>query len=221
MALRGRIDTDMNSLYLVNHEPTGEELLDPLIELIHGAEKTYDTQYWIERTAGKSDEIISTSLEHLVARKILLHELGGFYRINSTVSRSQTYPDTGIAVLQEAKSRIVSLLLDPMSIPEPRDAILVALLHSAEWFKVLFDVEEYEELLDRIQLLSKLDLIGRTVALAVKESVVQLSNASVSTKPIPEVQIRDILRIKAFRDGNLARGGHQLYSQYGSDEVAL
>ena len=216
LALRGRIDTDMNSLYLVNHEPTGEELLDPLIELIHGAEKTYDTQYWIERTAGKSDEIISTSLEHLVARKILLHELGGFYRINSTVSRSQTYPDTGIAVLQEAKSRIVSLLLDPMSIPEPRDAILVALLHSAEWFKVLFDVEEYEELLDRIQLLSKLDLIGRTVALAVKESVVQLSNASVSTKPIPEVQIRDILRIKAFRDGNLARGGHQLYSQYGS-----
>ncbi|MCY4170190.1 MAG: cytochrome P450 [Bacteroidetes bacterium] len=216
LALQGRIDTDMNSLYLVNHEPIGEELLDPLIELIHGAEKTFDTQYWIERTASKSDEIISTSLEHLVARKILLHELGGFYRINRTVTRSQTYPDTGIAVLQEAKSRIVSHLFDPMSIPEPRDTILVALLHSAEWFKVLFDEEDYEELLDRIQLLSKLDLIGRTVSLAVKESVVQLSNVSVSTKPVPKVQVRDILRIKAFRDGNLASGAHQLYSQYGS-----
>jgi len=216
LALQGRIDTDMDSLYLVNPDPTGDELLDPLIELIHATEKTYDTQYWIERTATKSDEIIATSLEHLVTRKILLLELGGFYRSNRTVTRSGNYPDRISSITKEAKGRIVSLLLDPESIPEPRDAILVALLHSAEWFTVLLEEEEYEELLDRIQLLSRLDLIGRTVAVAVKESVVQLSNISVSTKPVPEVQIRDILKIKAFRDGNLARGGHRLYSKYGS-----
>ena len=216
LALQGRIDTDMNSLYLVDHSPSGDELLDPLIEMIHDADKTYDTQYWIERTAVKSDEIVATSLEHLVSRQVLLRELGGFYRFNRTVARSGKYPDSGYLVRQEAKGRIVSLLLDPGAIPEPRDAILVALLHSAEWFKILFDEEEYEELISRIQLLSKLDLIGRTVAIAVKETVVQLRSVSVSTKPIPDVHFRDVFRIKAFRDGNLAKGGHQLYSQFGS-----
>ena len=78
LALEDRIDTDLNTLYLVDSSPTGDNLLDPTLKEIAESQETADTQYWIERNTGRSDEIVMAALDRLVERKILDYESGGF-----------------------------------------------------------------------------------------------------------------------------------------------
>ena len=213
LALKGRIDTDLDSLYLTDPTPTEDELLDTTLQDIVKIEKQYDAQYWIERNANRVDEIITTSFDRLVERGVLVRELGDYFGLARSVSRSGIYPFKD-STEREAKARILDVILN-YTIPDPRDAILVALLHACEGFKLLLEEEDYEEALERINLVSKLDLLGRTVATAVQNSVIQPKRKVTKTKPIPKVRIRDILSKRAFMKGHISKGLYGLYSQYG------
>ncbi len=214
LALKGRIDTDLESLYLVDSTPTGDELLDVVLRDIEKSEKIQDTQYWIERNAQRVDDIITTSFDRLVKRNILVHELGGFFGLTRSISRSGAYPSSDSTIRREAKARILDIILHN-DIPDPRDAILVALMHTLGGFKLLLEEEDYEEVLDRIELVSKLDVVGRKVAAAVESGTFQPRRAAIRTKPIPKVRISDILRPRDFLDGYIPRGLHRIYNRYG------
>ena len=214
LALKGRIDTDLESLYLVDSTPTGDELLDVTLRDIEESEKVRDTQYWIERNAKRVDDIITTSFDRLVKNNILVHELGGFFGLRRSVSRSGTYPSSDSTVRREAKSRIFNIILHN-EIPDPRDAILIALVYTLGGFKLLLEEEDYEEVLDRIRLISKLDVVGRKVAAAVESSAFQPRRAPIRTKPIPKVRISSILRPRDFLDGHISRGLYRVYDQCG------
>ena len=104
LALEGRIDTDLEALFVADSSPTGDELLDPTLEEIVQSEETFDTQYWIERNASRSEEIVTGTLERLVNRGILEYESGGFWTLSSRVSRSGSYPTSDSNFRQEAKA---------------------------------------------------------------------------------------------------------------------
>ncbi|MCY3613705.1 MAG: cytochrome P450 [Bacteroidetes bacterium] len=214
LAHKGRIDTDLESLYLVDSTPTGDELLDVTLRDIEKSEKVQDIQYWIERNAQRVDDIITTSFDRLVERHILVHELGGFFGLRRSVSRSGTYPSSDSSVRREAKTRILHIILHN-DIPDPRDAILIALVHTLGGFKLLLEEEDYEEVLDRIKLVSRLDVVGRKVAAAVDSSTFQPRRAAIRTKPIPKVRISDVLGRRDFIDGHVAKGLYRIYNQYG------
>lgn len=214
LALKGRIDTDLESLYLVDSTPTGDELLDVTLRDIEKSEKVRDTQYWIERNAQRVDDIITTSFDRLVNKNILVHESGGFFGLTRSISRSGAYPSSDSTIRREAKTRILRIILHN-DIPDPSDAILIALVHSLGGFKLLLEEEDYEEVLDRIELVSKLDVVGRKVAAAVDSSTFQPRLAAIRTKPIPKVRISDILRPRDFLDGHISRGLFRVYDQYG------
>ena len=214
LALKGRIDTDLESLYLVDSTPTGDELLDFALRDIEKSEKVQDTQYWIERNAQRVDDIITTSFDRLVERNILVHELGGFFGLTRSISRSGAYPSSDSTVRREAKARILDIILHN-DIPDPRDAILIALMHTLGGFKFMLEEEDYAEVLDRIRLVSKLDVVGRKVAAAVESSTFQPRRAAIRTKPIPKVRISDILRPRDFIDGHVAKGLCRIYNRYG------
>ena len=218
LALRGRIDTDLERLYLQDSTPTGDELLDFTLRDIAKSkerEEAHDAQYWIERNASRADEIVSVTLDRLVDKRILNRELGGFFGLTKSVSRTGTYPSESIA-LREAKTRIFETIFKEGILPTPKDAILIALMHAVEGFKLLLEEEDYEDGIERISLLAKLDLVGRTVATAVENSTVQPRRNRSSTKPIPEVRVIDILRQRDFFKGNIARGLQGIHAQYGS-----
>ncbi len=65
LALENRLDTDLNTLSLVNASPTGDNLLYPTLNDIAESKEASDTQYWIERNAGRSDEIVMATLDRL------------------------------------------------------------------------------------------------------------------------------------------------------------
>ena len=142
LALQGRIDTDTNSLFLVDSTPTDDEILNSILDKIEKSERNHDTQYWIERSASQSDEIISKALERLVNLGILVQEAGSFWGLNREILRSGNYPKDSVNVREEAKARIRSVIFSDV-IPDPRDAILIALMNTCEGFTLLLDLEDY------------------------------------------------------------------------------
>lgn len=215
LALERRIETDLERLYLVDPAPNGDSLLDPTLKDIAESEEESDAQFWIERSTKHSDEIVAATLDRLVQRNILTHESGGFWGLSRSVSRSGTYPTHDLKVRKESKARILSVILHD-EIPDPRDAILVALMHTCGGFKLLLEEEDYEERLDRIELVAKLDLIGRTVATAVRDSTtVPRTSRAVQAKPIPQAGAFDLLRQRDFLSGNIPKAMYGLYRKHG------
>ncbi len=216
LTLLGRIDTDLDSLFLADPAPTNNELLDSILADIKESKETRNAQYWIERNARRSDEIISKSFESLEHRNILIEEAGGFFGLNRSISRSGNYSSEGDLInCLEVNTRIRNVIFRD-EIPDPRDAILVALMHACNGFPLLFDLEDYEHVIDRIELISKLDLIGRTVATAALETAIQLGKTTINTKPIPQARIKDFIKSQGFRYGIIPKGAHDLKTKYGS-----
>ena len=105
-----------------------------------------------------------------------------------------------------AKTRVLNTILNDV-IPDPRDAILIGLMHTCDGFKLILSEEDYRESLERIETLSKPDLVGRTVSAAVRESAFKPKTRRIlRTKRIPRLRIVDILRQSDFRRGNIAKG---------------
>ena len=85
----------------------------------------------------------------------------------------------------EPKARVLGVILNDV-IPDPRDVILVGLVHTCEGFKLLLSEEDYEEKLGCIEEVSRMDLVGRSVSNAVKLSTVKPKTRRIlRTKPIP------------------------------------
>ena len=215
LALANRIDTDLESLFVVDPTPMEDVLLDPVLEQIIAASAKHDARYWIEKTAGRSDDIVATTLARLVKRGILSHDIGGFWSLSRTVSRLGTYPINSTEVRMRAKDRILDVVLNE-NIPNPVDAILIALMHSCGGFKRLLDEEDYTEKLNWIRTVTKLELVGRMVADAVKDTSLRPRTKSVfRSKPIPKLNLIDITRHRAFFNGNISKGLYGVYEKHG------
>ena len=159
LALAGRIDTDLQVLYVTDPTPTQDSLLDPALKEISDSKEKFEAQYWIERNTTRSEEIVTITLERLVERGILEYRSGGFWTLSRRVSRSGSYPTSDSKVRQEAKARVLDCILTD-TIPDPHDAILVALMHTCDGFKLVLSPEDYEEKLTRIEMIAQLDLAG-------------------------------------------------------------
>lgn len=216
LALEHRIDTDLEALHLLDSTPTGDRLLDPTLKEISETDEALNTQYWIERNTTRREEIVTVTLQRLVDKKILDYEAGGFWTLSRTVSRSGAYPTADGTMRAEAKARILNVILNDV-IPDPRDVILVGLVHTCDGFKLLLSEEDYEEKLGRIEEVSRMDLVGRSVSSAVKLSTVKpKTRRLLRTKPIPKLRIADILRQRDFRTGNIPKAMCGIFETYGS-----
>ena len=215
LALENRIDTDLQSLYLIDATPTGDPLLDPTLLEISDAEDRSDTQYWIERGAARAEDIVTLTLERLVDKGVLDHESGGFWTLSRSVSRSGLYPSADGAIQKEAKARILNIVLND-DIPDPRDVILAGLMHTCDGFKHLLSEEDYEEKLGRIETVAGMDMVGRSVATAVKDSTVKpKTRRVVPSKPIPKLPVADILRQRDLLAGNIPKATCRIFEKHG------
>ena len=81
LSLRSRIDTDMESLFLVDESETGNPALDPILKEIAAESGQRNAQYWIERLAPRAESIIDSTLDRLVDLKILEYHDGEFWTL--------------------------------------------------------------------------------------------------------------------------------------------
>ena len=158
---------------------------------------------------------MTLTLQRLVDKGVLEYESGGFWTLSRSVSRSGMYPSADGSIRREAKARILNVVLND-DIPDPRDVILVGLMHTCDGFKTLLSEEDYEEKLERIETVAGMDLVGRSVARAVKDSTVKPKTRPVLlTKPIPKLPVVDILRQRDLLAGNIPKATCRIFEKHG------
>ena len=215
LSLLSRIDTDMESLFLVDKSKTGDPVLDPILKAIAAEPVQRNAQYWIERFALQAESIIDLTLDRLVQLKILEHHDGEFWTLVPANQYSKLYDSAqkGDTATQLIKARISEVIFTD-TIPDPRDIIIVCLVNTCDVFRYIYELDEPAE--ERIQFICKMDLIGRSIASAVEHNIASpLLRHSSLTKKIPSVPLRKLLFNPHLRTGNVPALLGDLAKTYG------
>ena len=206
LSLEYRIDSDLETVTLADATPTGDKLLDPILEEIAAEDQVHSPQYWVERIARRADDIGDEAIRRLVEREVFKSDVGGFWTLSKKVTRTGRYPLVDGTAGEEIKSRIFCALFDAKIIPEPRDVALIGLVNYCGGFRAMLEPDEYEEAEERIEFWSGIDLIGRAIALAVRSSYSPPEGVRAARRrPMPELGLRDMLGSKTFRSQNLPK----------------
>ena len=214
LSLLSRIDTDMESLHLVDPTETGDPALDPVLKQIADEPVQRNAQYWIERLVLHSESAIDLTLDRLVDLEILERHEGEFYTLASTkfLADPRGASRQGTAG-QFIKVRIGEIIFTD-SIPDPRDIIIICLVNTCDVLRFIFELDEKAE--KRIDNICRMDLIGRSVAEAVKLNIANpLLRRSVLTKKIPQIRLRRLLLSPHLRTGNIPALFADLAKDYG------
>ena len=169
LAMEDRIDTDLETLILVDDTPLGDNLLDPTLADIAGGERR-DARYWVERTAERAHSIREEALSRLEERGILEREDDLFL----WVFRSRRYPVVDGKAEREVKLRIMAVLFSD-EIPDPRDIVIICLADACGIFNQLLSRQELSRASERIEQVRKLDLIGQAMTQAIRDIEVSVA----------------------------------------------
>ena len=172
LAFRGRLDCDLEKLFLVDATPTGEAILDLALKEIGAAGDSRSPRHWIQRLSAQENDLQEAALNRLVERGILKTE---DTRVLWVFGRRR-YPVVDDREEREVKLRIMDVLLSDC-IPDPRDVALICLADSAGAFRFILSDRELRLAIPRIEQVGKLDLIGQAMTEAIRKSVYDISVA--------------------------------------------
>ena len=215
LALENRIDTDPERLFLIDPKPVGDDLLDPTLQDVAGEAGTHDTAYWIKRTARRGGAIRAKARARLIAHGILEAEANGLVFLSRLVARARRYTVHG-ETLEDVESRVMRTLFSD-DIPDPRDVLIIGLAAACGVFETILSRQELADVQERIDTISRLDLIGRTI----RESIRRIEPAAPAVKGVrPPEEIPEVPGLpvagNAFEMGGDVRGFlARSYRQYG------
>ena len=205
LSLRSRIDTDFETLTLLDGTPTGDPVADPILKEIAAEPEPHDTQAWLERLAGQAEGIIDRTLDRLVEIGIIEHHDGDFWTLSSAFQEG--------AVQEFIKTRVTKAIFTD-EIPDPRDIIVISLVDTCGVFRFIFELDEEAE--ERIAQICRMDLIARSIAAAVEHNIASpLLRRPTLTKKIPAVSLRGLLFNRELREGRLPAAFAILAEKYG------
>ena len=164
LALRNQIDTDLERLIVVDPTPTGDDILDDALARLAAAPAELSTGAAIERISNNAGKYQEQALEHLKTKGILREADGRFLWVFHT----RRYPVIDDREQREVKTRLRQLLLTD-EIPDPRDVALICLIDACHLLGLVLTPDEIRKTADRVEQLSRLDLIGQAVMHAVAE----------------------------------------------------
>ncbi len=215
LSLRSRIDTDMDSLILLDQTEIGDPVLDPILEKIAAESGNGNAQYWVERLAIRAESIVDLTLDHLVGLKILERHDGDFWTLARTGWQAELHAGSlGGGTAAEFVTTRLSRVLFNNEIPDPRDVIIICLLNTCDVLRFIFQLDDESE--ERVQFICKMDLIGRSIAEAIEHSLAgPLLRRAALAKKIPTVSLRKLLRNPHTRGGNLPALFADLAEGYG------
>ena len=166
LALQGRIDTGPETLEVTDPTPLNDDLLDPVLSDIVELSKDgrRNPEFWVRRVAERSEELRSLALERLAAAGVVEADDTGFFSLSRLVARARRYPATGGQSEQEQEVwlRVLHAIFSN-DIPDTRDVVIISLANACDVFRQMLLPEEYAEARERIELISRLELLSRSV----------------------------------------------------------
>ena len=173
LAELGRIDTDLERLFVISEEPVENDLVNSLLHEIIREENDQNIRFWVERTAVHAEAIREHALNLLIEKGILEKREQQFL----WVFRSRKYPIIDGRAEKEVKLRLFEVLLSD-ALPSPRDVVILCLSHACGILNEILPRHELDRALDRIEQVRRLDLIGQTVAKAIWDIEISIAVSS-------------------------------------------
>lgn len=160
LALAGRIDTDRHALHRLHEAPTGDPAQDAALPLLREAPDSRGALMLLAREEARLRPLVVGAL----AGKGVLREEAGRALLLIPVRR--WVPATGRPEPAEALARL-HRALEGDHVPDPREALLVALLRAAGLLPLLLPEALLGERQARLELLTRLEALGRSLGEAV------------------------------------------------------
>jgi MHS family proline/betaine transporter-like MFS transporter len=155
LSLRGRLDSDLSGVFVVDPTPTGDPPLDRVLAAIAREPERLPAREWISRLSHDAPEIREDALASLCARGVLRQKDHAFL----WVLKERRYPVAEGQERTEAKKRILALLYND-DIPTPEDVALTSLADACFIFERILSPKELARVKPRIRQLARMDLIG-------------------------------------------------------------
>ena len=164
LQLKDRIDTDLDTLTLTNPTPVGNSVLDSTLADIAAAGAQRGAPYWVERIAQRGEEIRERTIADLVTRGILVDpgDEGGL-TLAPEVAHARRYPTIDGVRQEDVRLRVMRVLFSD-EIPDPADIVIISLIDACDVWRKVLSAPDLTRARKRIDVVSRLDLIGRTVA---------------------------------------------------------
>ncbi len=214
LLVRYRIDADGESLKVLDRTETGNLVLDPILARIADEPEEHTVEYWVERLVFRAPSIIELILERLVEQNVLDYHEGEFWTLARTSWQTEVYAKSrGSTAVEFVKTRVGKTIFDN-EIPSLRDAIIICLLDTCDVLRFIFQLDDESE--ERIKLICRMSLIGRSVAEAVASNFAGGTlQRSVLAKSIPTVPLHKLLLNPHVRTGNIPAIFAELRKEYG------
>lgn len=172
LALLNKVDSDLDKLIIIDAQPIGDKILDPILEKLAESDKENDARYWVDSCASVADVIRTEALNSLCEAGILEKKDDRFL----WVFKTRRYPIKDGKVDREVKHRIMSILFTD-ELPDPRDIVIIGLVDACGLFRHLLSEREHKNVRDRIAMIRRMDLIGQAVTNSVREIEASLALA--------------------------------------------
>ena len=169
LAINNRIDCDIDTLEIINNDPSGDPILDQYLEKICNEPEQKDVKFWINAIADDGAAIVDLGFKRLVERGVLGESEKRFL----WVMKTRSYPMIDGTVEREVKLRIMNILYSD-EIPDQRDVVIFCLMDACDMFRTLLGPVELSRMRPRITTVSKLDLIGQATTKLIREIQVAL-----------------------------------------------
>lgn len=175
LGLRNRVDVDLEHIFVLSKEPTGDPILDKILKLISAPEASGDTATLVRQ--------LYNSLEHLKDKLLKSLEEKGIIRVSESkvlwLFKQRRYPVLNNTEETEVKTRIRETVSTDI-IPEPRDIAMISLLYTCDLMDKVFTNEELSRYQTRIETLRKMDLISHAVNRIIGEVQAMISAAFIT-----------------------------------------
>jgi Golgi phosphoprotein 3 len=158
LALLGRIDTDLTSLFIIDSKPVGDEFIDHALQKIAAEPQKRSSSWWIRVLGLHGGDLSARVLERLVEAGILRAENRQFLWVFSR----RAYPQNTGREEREARARLMSVIFDD-AVPDPRDTLLLGLADSTGVLKAILSPEDMCKAANRIAQVIALEEINRSL----------------------------------------------------------
>lgn len=159
LSLRGRIDSDLTAVWVVDNTPTYDAVLDRVLAELAAEPNRLSAAAWLRKLSLTAPGNRQAAIERLCERGILHKSEGGFM----WVMKARRYPVVHGDELIEAKRRLMNLIFTA-EIPTPHDSALMSLAASCHVFERILTPGALKAARARIDQLAGFDLIGGRIA---------------------------------------------------------
>lgn len=162
LALAGKIDTDTETIQVIDKKPTGNKTLDRVLNEMMRRPDLNTVQDWIEHIYHRKADLEGEALESLIQQGILCHEKTKRLWIVDV----ERFPVVSDRHLQHVKVRLAEAIRSD-GIPDTRDIMLVSIAEPCGLLGYVLDEKELERRRARIETLCTLETISRKVTRAI------------------------------------------------------